>query len=247
MHSNETDIRLLKEDPWKLLTRYQPVIRIIVKNLAYQGSVPKREIRDLIQDVNRKLVERLPRIVKGFNGQSQFRTYFSVVIRNLCLEELRKVRVVMEPESENYEQTSASITSDRLLIRQEYERLQRALHLFGPEKPAIWISLRLLAELEVSPEDFLDFGSDPGPEERARLAGRINGALQAQKKDKIDVLCEVLNRLGGKPRNPESVRKWTASRLGELAALMNGNPPHAAYTPEILYILIEKAEIGGDN
>ena len=75
MHRNDTDIRFLREDPGKLLIRYQPIIRMIVKNLAFQGYLPKRDISDMIQDVNRKLIERLPRIRDQYNYKSQFRTY----------------------------------------------------------------------------------------------------------------------------------------------------------------------------
>jgi len=247
MKKNDTDIRLLREDPEKLLIRYQPVIRMIVKNLAYQGYLPKREINDLIQEVNRKLIERFPRIRAHYNGKSQFRTFFSVVIRNLCLEEFRKVRLVAEPVSEFYEQTTAQASSDQLVIRQEYERLHRALRLFGRERPAIWIVLRCFADMPVTPEELSGFELDPGLAVRIQLAAQVNDTIELQKREKMEALSAVFNQLERKPRTADAVRKWASSRLEELVALMNGSPPRSAYTIEILCILLEKTELSENN
>ena len=247
MDNNDTDVRFLREDPGKLLIRYQPVIRIIVKNLAYQGYLPKRDISDLMQDVNRKLIERLPRISEQYTNKSKFRTYFSVVIRNLCLEEFRKVRIVSEPQAEIYEQTSQESATDQLTIRQEYERLKRAFRLFGREENALWIVLRCLADLEVTPDQFSGFEMEPDGTKKIHLAEMVNGAMQLQKREKMEALSTVFNQLEKKPRTADALRKWTSSRLDELLVLMNGKPPRSAYTLEILYILMEKAEYSENN
>lgn len=247
MYKNDIDIRLLWDDPGKLLIRYQPIIRMIVKNLAFQGYLPKRDINDLIQDVNRKLIERLPRIRDQYNYKSQFRTYFSVIIRNLCLEEFRKTKLVAEPYSEIYEQTAAETSTDQLIIRQEYERLHRALRMFGRERHAVWIVLRCFADLPVSPEEFLGFELDPDADIRLKLATDVNDTIQLQKRDKMEVLSTVFSQLDRKPRTADALRKWSSSRLDELVILMNGKPPRSAYTIDILFILIEKTEFLKNN
>lgn len=247
MPNNDIDIRLLRNDPEKLLIRYQPVIRMIVKNLAFQGYLPKRDINDLIQDVNRKLIERLPRIRNQYNYKSLFKTYFSVVIRNLCLEEFRKLRLVAEPHAEIYEQTAAETTTDQLLIRQEYERLNRAIRLFGRESSGIWIVLRCFSDMPVTPEEFSGFELDPGFDVRIQLAAAVNDTMQMQKREKMEALSAVFNQLEKKPRTADALRKWTSSRLDEVLVLMNGKPPRSAYTIEILYILLEKSEFTENN
>jgi RNA polymerase sigma factor (sigma-70 family) len=247
MHSNEKDISLLRGDPHKLLIRYQPIIRMIVKNLAFQGYLPKRDVNDLIQDVNRKLIERLPRISVLYNNKSKFKTFFSVVIRNLCLEEFRKIRIVAEPQSEIYEQTATETSSDQLIIRQEYERLHRALRLFGRERSAIWVVLRCFADIPVTADELLGFELDPGDESRIQFAAQINSTFQLQKREKMEVLSTVFNQLDHKPRTADALRKWASSRMEELVVLMNGKPQKSAYTIEILYILLEKTEYVENN
>jgi RNA polymerase sigma factor (sigma-70 family) len=244
---NEIDVRLLREDPGKLLIRYQPVIRFIVRNLAYQGYLPRRDIVDLTQDVNRKLVERMPRIRDQYTGKCLFRTYFCVVIRNLCLEEFRKVRLVAEPRAELYENTAPEAASDPLVIRQEFERLQRALRLFGAESQPVWIVLRCFAGLPVTANDFSGLAGQTELADREHMAESVNQTLNLQKRDKIEILATLLTPYFPRARTPEAFRKWTSSRLDELLSLMNGRPPKSAYTLEILYILLEKSEIAENN
>ena len=244
---NESDIRMLREDPEKLLLKYQPVIRIIVKSLAYKGYLPKREISDLVQDVNRKLVERMPRIRNQYNYKSRFKTYFSVVVRNLCLEEFRKLRILAEPAADLYEQPGNDSPADAVIISQEYERLKRAIRLFYRDEPALWVTFRVLADIDILPEDIARFGKPDIAGREQELAGRLNHAFKQNKRIKLEIVSEVLSELDTKIRSKEAIRKWFENRLDEILTLMNGKPPRSAYTLEILLILIEKAESEKNN
>lgn len=242
MPENEIDIKLLREDPRELLLRYQPLIRLIVRSLAYQGYLPKRDIPDLVQDVNRKLVERLPRIREQYNYKSRFKTYFSVVVRNLCMEEFRKLRLITEPHPEIYEHTTSENASDALLIRQEFERLQRAVRLFYRDERAIWLTLRVLADIDISAADLEGFDKDPGTAVRRQFARQLNATFRKSRKEKFAAISRALLQLDERDRTPDAIRKWFTSRLEEILELMNGHPPRSSYTLEILLILIEKIE-----
>jgi RNA polymerase sigma factor (sigma-70 family) len=242
LSENEIDIRLLRENPRELLLRYQPLIRLIVKSLAYKGYLPKRDIPDLVQDVNRKLVERLERIRDQYNYKSRFKTYFSVVVRNLCMEEFRKLRVITEPQPEIYEHTASEEATDQLMIRQEFERLQRAVRLFYRDEQAIWLTMRVLADIGIDAADLARFEKDPGLVIRRQLARQLNATFRHSRKEKLRELSLALSQLDERNRTPDAIRKWFTSRLDEILELMNGNPPRSAYTLDILLILIEKIE-----
>jgi len=243
MNKSDIDIKLLHEDPERLLIKYQPVIRIIVRSLAYQGYLPRRDMADLVQEVNRKLLERFQKIRGQYNGKCKFKTYFSVVVRHLCLEEFRKLRIVAEPKEEMYEEASGESAADNLIIMQEFNRLQRALNLFTGERPALWAAFRFMADLPITADQLTGFEIDPGVEGREELAAELNSAVRIQKKEKMEVLSRVFSRLEKKSRAADAIRKWYSSRVEELVGLMNGNPPHSAYTAETLQILIEKSEM----
>lgn len=242
MLSNEHDINLLRENPRQLLIEYQPVIRMIVRSLAYQGYLPRREIPDLIQEVNRKLVERLPRICERYNYRCRVSTYLSVVIRNLCLEELRKARPITEARSDILEDANPGRATDPLLFRGEYERLCRAVRLFGRDEPAIWLTLKVLADVSVGPDDIARFPGNPAPARQKDLIGQLRQSVLKKQKQKYVILSRVLNELECHDRTPEAVRKWFTSRVVEIIRLMNGQPPRSNYSLDTLLILIEKQE-----
>jgi hypothetical protein len=100
----------------------------------------------------------------------------------------------------------------------------------------------MMADLDVLPADLIRFNRSWQPGEMESLALRCNQTLHKSKKEKLAVLSEVLATLEEKPRSADAVRKWFSSRLEEVLARMNGNPPRSAYTLEILIILLEKSE-----
>jgi hypothetical protein len=104
------------------------------------------------------------------------------------------------------------------------------------------VVLRCFADLPVGPEDLTGFETDPGEEIRLILSGQLNDVIQLQKREKMEALSAVFNRLERRQRTADALRKWTSGRLEELVSLMNGKPPKSAYSVEILLILMEKAE-----
>lgn len=241
MDQNELDIHLLKHDPDKLIIRYQPVIRMIIISYINRGCGHKNELQDLIQEVNRKLLERMPRIQTLYNGKSLFRTYFSVVIRNLFLEEIRKPRMVLEPDPDPYGSISRETVLDDLLIRQEIIRFERVIGMFGLEGKLIRLALYLIMDLDITTEMITEFQSAEDEQQAARLRDRFQEAKGILKKEKLQLLSQLLPDLGEKGRKPDALRKWYTTRLDEVLRLMNGNPPHASFTEETLQILLENA------
>jgi hypothetical protein len=142
-----------------------------------------------------------------------------------------------------YEQVSEESAADHLIVMQEFNRLQRALNLFTGERTALWAAIRFMADLPVTADQLTGFDIDPGIEGREELAAELNSATGIQKREKMEVLSRVLSRLEKKSRAAEAIRKWYTSRMEELVGLMNGNPPHSAFTAETLQILIEKSEM----
>ncbi|MCK9324422.1 MAG: sigma-70 family RNA polymerase sigma factor [Bacteroidales bacterium] len=247
MKRNDLETKMLRENPSELLISFQPIIRIIVRKLCSQGFLSRVDTPDLVQEVNRKLIERMPRIQEQYDGRCQLRTYLSVVARNICLEEFRKPHLVSEPRAEVYEQVDENPVWNQLIIKQEYQRLERAVTLFGREKGALWTTLRSFADLPVRPDDLTGFEQDPGEVERERLAGLVNQTINKMKKDKLEALGVVFAQLRKKHQNAEALRKWSTNRISELISMMNGNPQSCSYTPETLFLLIEKAQIGENS
>ena len=128
MDRNKVEIQLLEKDPERLLLDYQGMIWAIVRKQHAKGLVKYYDQDDLFQEINKKLLERMHRIQKQFNNSSQLRTYFSRIIKNICLENIRKINHVMEPQADPYGKNELSVEPiDVFLIQQEYERFSRVI------------------------------------------------------------------------------------------------------------------------
>jgi len=243
MTPNELDIHLLNNDPGRLIVRYQPLVKVIVRQFISRGYGQRKDFNDLVQEINRRLLERIPRIRQLYNQKSMFKTYFSVVIRNLYLEEVRRMRLVAEPDAEAYYITSHDHTLNGILVKQEHERLRRAISLFGSEAALLWLCLRALLDQELRASDLEGFSRRPDEDRLKDMLTRLAKLSTMAKSARFNLLAEVAIELGEKERNGEALRKWFNSRVQELISMMNGHPPKSAYSLEIIQILMEKFEV----
>lgn len=243
MGQNEKEIWLLLNDPDKLIGLYQDLITAIVNKYTRLGFVADRESPDLVQDVNQKLLERIGRIQKQFNGKSLLRTYFSVIVRNICREEFRRNPKVEEPKPPEYHRLDkADANVDAIIIRQEYNRLDRVLKLFFGDKPRFIIMLRFILNLEITHEHIQECFPDFHLGDVDDLVKNMNYSQELTKKESYEILSETLQMLEGQYTSPDSLRKWYVSRSRDCLDRMNGHPPRSRYTIEAIQILIEKYE-----
>lgn len=243
MDNNEKEIKLLSDDPGQLLTLYQDLISIIVHRYRRLGYVPLRDTQDLIQEINRRLLERLPRIQQQYNGKSRLRTYFSVIVRNICLEEIRKKPILEEPREPNYNKhENFELPVDSFLIKQEYERLEKAIKLLFKDRTRFTLMLRYFLELNLPGSFVQDLYPETGEANLDFVLMKLHAGKAANKKRKLEILSEVLGKLENQNTSADSLRKWYAVREEEFLRLMNGDPPRSAYTMETIQILIEEYE-----
>jgi len=248
MDQNDKEIELLNSNPGELLTSYQDLVTIIVRKYRRLGYVPNRETEDLIQETNRRLLERIPRIQKQYNGKSRLRTYFSVIIRNICLEEVRKRQRLEEPKPPDYHKLDQAVDpGDAFLIKQEYERYEKVLRLLFKDKARFVVMLRYLLDLNLSEKLILELFPLIQKDSIGQILTRLSIAEEITKKAKFERLSKVLAILEDQTTSPESLRKWFASRSKEFLNLMNGDPPRSAYTLETMQLLIENYENSKNN
>jgi len=244
MEQNDREIWLLNNDPAELLGIYQDLIKIIVRKYHRMGYVAGRYTEDLIQEVNRKLFERIQKIQKQYNGKSKLRTYFSVIIRNICLEEMRKQSKIEEPQSPDYHiLDQVELPIDNFLIRQEYERYQKVLKFLFKDRARFIIMFRFIMELKISSDLILSLFPSTTSEDIEKLVQSLNPTTEMTHKAKFKQLSFDLNILEKHMTSPDSLRKWFASRSIECLELMNGDPPRSAYNIESLQLLCEKYEV----
>jgi RNA polymerase sigma factor (sigma-70 family) len=241
MDRNQVEIELLRKDPEKLLLEYQSMIWAIVRKQFLKGLVKHNDQDDLYQEINKKLLERLPRIQEQYRTSSKLRTYFSKIIQNICLEDLRKLNVVMEPKADPYGNTEVvDIPVDYFLIQQEFERFRRIITMQDRNGQKLFLLLKIMNDLPVERSDLTSFNYALKADVIIELEVKLNACKDLMKKEKLAIFGEILYLLDGKEVPPDSLRKWFKTHLEECLRLMNGNPPRSSYNAESLGILLEK-------
>ena len=242
MDQNDHEIWLLNNDPAKLIAIYQELIRIIVRSYQSKGYVSAMESDDLVQEINKELLGRIDKISLQYNGKSSLRTYFSVIIRNICRELFRKNNRVEESGDPEYQKNiSEPNPHDRIVINQEYERFEKVMKLMLKDRVRFNLMLRFILDLRVRPDDIRQFIGYSDDKEDYLLRD-LNNSSGLSKRELFERLSDNLNILENRLTSPDSLRKWFKSRSSEFLDLMNGTPKRSSYSLESIQLLVEIRE-----
>jgi DNA-directed RNA polymerase specialized sigma24 family protein len=239
---NSTDRELLRSDPRGLLLRHQETIGIIVRTYVRTGMFHASEIDDIIQQINKEILEKLPRIQAQFNGTTLVRTYLSSIIRHSCLNLNRKKKagpVVLSFEDIHAPATSGDIDAD-LAVEQNLRLLRVIIAQFHTERPKLLLCLKTMYRIPLVRNDILEWW--PGCPE-ADLTAMIAELRSTNKKltDKqvFALLQPLVNKAEGNASSADSIRRWTDERITAIITLLNGSPPTSTHTKETLGILLD--------
>lgn len=238
---NEADVRMLQSDPQGLLLRYQETVRIIVRKYIAAGLFKPSEFEDVFQEVNAGLFSRISLIQAQYNGMSLFRTYLSVIIRNICLKEHDRSKRRVEKEVDDLEQIpDAQHPEDRVAIEREIQKFRTIISTFGPKKSKLLLTLKLHFRLAVAAEDLDSWFPELAASHRAKLIGMFGHDYSRMEAQEIyRNVCSIINAVEGKGSSPDALRKWVDARLKELLGLLNGPTDEMAHTEDTLRILLE--------
>jgi RNA polymerase sigma factor (sigma-70 family) len=241
--ANSADIALLRTDPHELLVRYQPIIRLIVRSYVRTRMFLPSEFDDIVQHLNKELLEKLPRIREQYNGMSLFRTYFANIVRHACLSlhtkrrsrpsflELERTAELMEPGS----------PENKLLIEHDIHVFHAIMEQFHSEKAKLLLCLKLMYRIPIARLDIMNWW--PGCPERDidafLVAVSQEGGEAVTHKDVFSLFQPLVNGAETNHTTADSIRHWADVRITLILHLLNGNPPNSAHNRETLGILFE--------
>jgi DNA-directed RNA polymerase specialized sigma24 family protein len=240
--SNQHEVELLHSDPNKLILSYQDIIDIILSQFIRSNSFRAVDREEIKQQIYEELLKRLPKISCQYEGKSLLRTYFTVIIRNICNEILRKKEknhfVNIDEIKLNY---SHNDTLTSLLIAEETNKLKKAIELNCKKQQKLLLCLNLRFRMQI---DFMVFKNTY---ESISLAD-FNSFMQhiSPYNESSDILIfsaltQIDNQYNQKNNTPDALRKWTDLKIKELINILNGEPPASKYNEETFQILFEKA------
>ena len=242
MTENEKDIKLLQNNPNSLIIKYQNLIEIIVNKFVQTSYINYSDRDDFIQLINEKLLLKIQKIKEQYNGSTLVKTYMSVIIRNICLEEFRKISVTSFQEIENtpiqYDETSNAV--DKLIIDNEIDRFSMILKLYFKQQSKLEFILKLVFRIPIKVEDFENYCRKFKQPEIYKLIEKIKPENKISEGKLYEIIIPYINKCDEKNNSPDALRKWFKTKSSELIELMNGNPHRAFYEKETIQILAEK-------
>lgn len=157
MDENGYEIQLLKTNPNNLIVHYQPIIKIIVNKYLYKGFFSPSNKDDLTQQINEQLLIKIPKIQAQFNGKVLLKTYFSVIINNICYDMGTKNKVPQFQElNETYSTktyTSPVETMSRIIIKNEFDRLDKVFKLYYQTQGKLIFCLKAFFKIPIVQDD----------------------------------------------------------------------------------------------
>ena len=241
MTDNEKDITLLHSDPHSLLLKYQETVKIIVKKYIIAGMFKASDFEDIVQEVSSTLLVKIPAMQAQYNGMSLFKTYFSVIVRNICLKEHVKFKKEIAAEQQEIDGLiDRGHGEDKILIEEEVRRFKNILSLYYRQRPKLLLCLKLHYRIPLTYEDLSTWYPQCSLQDSETLLRHFG--IPFDNEDDLEIfktLTPVMNKNENKTNSVDAVRKWTDSKIQEIIKLLNGTPQRRSHTEETLKILVD--------
>lgn len=243
MRENKTDLYWMKNDPEKLLIKYQPLFKLISRKYAGDGYYSISDSNEILQLINEKMFTNINKIIDQFDGRVLVRTYLSSICRNIILEYTRSTKRRNELLQKYFVADSAKCEyspTPVIYIKDEFRRFNIILNLFGSKKNKLILLMKLIYRIKVDRVDFLLFNKEVSKVITNEQIDAFNSDISLKDKDIYRILAFNIELATRKRCHPDTLRKWFNHKTTEIITLMNGYPPRAAYAEDTLQILVEK-------
>lgn len=242
MQDDQLDVLLLRNSPYDLLLKYQPLFELIARKYARAGYFPFEDCQEMVQTINERFCLHIGKITRQFSGQVLVKTYLSAICQNVIKEYIRSLRrrdelmrchMVCEPE---YQVPLYA----RLVIMDEFSRFDKILILMGHKRHKLLLLMKLLYRIKVDRNDLEAYRSDAMDYISEEVLHQFNTDPKLKDKDMYAMIFPLFATGEGKVSHPDTLRKWFNYKSAEVIRLLNGNPPRAAYCIDTLQILVER-------
>jgi len=242
MTNNNLEITLLKSDPKALIVKYQCIIEIIISKFINSGSIILSDKEEFIQIINERLLLSSEKIKNQYKGISLLKTYFSTIIRNICLEEINKRNRYSFTDIESIQQvnTSNNFENEEFYINDEFDRFSKILNMYHTKVSKLELCIKVIYRLRIRITDFTKYCLKFKTIKIKSLIEAVNPVKNIPEYELYQILTPYINKCDSQINKPDALRRWLKRKMDEIVELMNGNPPRANYDKETLQILVEK-------
>ena len=217
-----------------LLLAEKVVIRYVNK-----GIIPSREKEDTQMFIVEKFLRKQSQIHKNFLGKANVTTYCISVLNNMCCEVIRKELKHWKNELNEISDIFVSnkeSASQKTVIQDEINYLDKIFQLFDAEKPKVNIVLSYYYHLNVQQTDineYIKVHNNKNAKPKLVIGGNLNKGEIFN--NLADFICIVEN----KNIKPDAVRMWYIKITNTIINRLNGSFNRAYYDRDSFQVLYE--------
>jgi len=211
----------------------------VVTRYVNKGVVPSREREDTQMIIVEKFLDKQKRIEDNYSGKANITTYCISVLNNMCCEVIRKELKHWKNELDDMPENAGSnhfSTSQKTIIQDEINYLDKVLLLFDDDKPKINLCLSYYYQLDIKRVDILDYNKNFNRKNNPPLLTIIE---KINKGDLINNLSDYICTVENKNMKPDAVRMWLKKTINTIITRLNGPINRAHYDQESFHVLYE--------
>lgn len=235
-------------NPTAFVLAFEQTIAIVAKKYSARNNITPYSSEDIQQHIRLKLLEQLPSIAATFQGKASIKTYMTAVIRNMCLEFIRKncpQEISCTPTEPaafvNSEQSSYRSALSRIYITEEVFRLKHVFLIFDNVQSKVELALKTYFHHSISLANveryILDQEGDLAKGKEFLLL--VSNVQSNADSERFGHLNHLFNSIEQKSNSVEATRKWTLRKLDQVLERMNGDQNVRNHTKETLSILLD--------
>ena len=221
---------LLDSSPQTVVLLYRTYIKKFIKYKHNNAD----EWEDIFQEVITRLIAgKIQRIrekfdfsyqYRDFSQKSFFTSYLMVSVRNIYMDILRERRVrpltsgEIQPMDESIDIYEDEHMLDRLVIDEEFHKLETVLSLYYKSRPRLELCLKLKCRVPLTGTDIRECFPSCSPVDVKILDQDFKNT-----KDKklFDTVVPVFNRYEGTENKSDTLRKWVSIKVDEVTSHLN--------------------------
>jgi hypothetical protein len=211
----------------------------VVSRYVNKGVVPSREREDTQMIIVEKFLDKQKKIEDNYSGKANITTYCISVLNNMCCEVIRKELKHWKNELDDMPEGDSSnhySASQKTIIQDEINYLDKILILFDKEKSKINIALSYYYQLELRNTDIVEYNQSYNKENISPI--KINND-KINKGDIINNLSDYICQVENKNIKPDAVRMWLKKTTNTIVTRLNGPFGRTHYDQDSFQVLYE--------
>lgn len=211
----------------------------VVSRYVYSHKLPRREAEDVKMGIVEKFLHKQEQIASKFQGKSTIKTYCIAILNRMCNEMIRK-----EIKHWNYAYDEHKINintnkydaSQKLLIRDEINALDKIMQLFDDEMHKARIFMAYSYKIPVREEDVKNYDKLYKQNKTIQL---LDIDRIGSKAEMFENLAQLVNAVEHKNIKGDAARMWYNKTTSKIILRLNNSFISTNYDKDSLEILFE--------